>query len=141
MTGRITLVCGPPAAGKTSWAESRAGPGDQVIDLDEICRSLGSRSTHDHPQHIKRMAKQLRRSLEDQAAGGDGQTFVVRSLPNPADREAVARRLGARVVMLAVPADEAIDRARADGRPEWTDQAIRDWWDRYEPSPADETPT
>jgi hypothetical protein len=52
----------------------------------------------------------------------------------------VAKRLGADVVVLAVPAEEAIERARADGRPDWTEQAIRDWWERYEPSPADMTP-
>lgn len=137
----VTLVCGPPVAGKTTWAEARAGPGARVIDLDAICRSLGSRSSHDHPRHIKRMAEQIRRSLEDRAAGGEGETFVIRCLPNPADREAAAKRLGARVVVLAVPEDEALARAVADGRPEWTSQAIRDWWDRYEPSPVDEPPS
>lgn len=141
MTGsRVTLVCGPPAAGKTSWACSRAGPGDQVIDLDEICRSLGSRSTHDHPRHIKRMAERVRQSLEDHASDHPGQTFVIRTLPRATDRAAAAERLGARVVVLATPADEAIGRARADGRPEWTEQAIRQWWENYEPSPLD-TPT
>ncbi len=137
----VTLVCGPPAAGKTTWAEARAGPGDQIIDLDAICRSLGSRSSHDHPRHIKRMAERVRRSLEDRADETDGETFVIRCLPNPVDREAVAKRLGARVVMLAVPADEVVGRAEVDGRPEWTSQAIRDWWDRYEPSPIDEPPS
>lgn len=138
MAGRVTLVCGPPAAGKSTWAEARAGTGDRVIDLDVICRSLGSRSSHDHPRHIKRMAERVRRSLEERAAETDGETYVIRCLPDPAARAATAERLGARVVVLAVPADEAIGRARADGRPEWTGQAIRDWWDRYEPSPVDD---
>ncbi|MEV0830889.1 MULTISPECIES: AAA family ATPase [Streptosporangiaceae] len=140
MAGRVTLVCGPPAAGKSTWAEARAGPGDQIVDLDAICRSLGSRSSHDHPRHIKRMAERVRRSLEEQVVDGDGERFVIRCLPSAADREAAAERLGARVVVLAVPADEAIGRAHADGRPDWTEAAIRDWWGRYEPSPVDEFP-
>jgi hypothetical protein len=109
-----------------------------VIDLDEICRSLGSHG-HDHPWHVKRMAERIRDDLEAKAAEHPGRTFVVRSLPNASDRAAVAERLGAEVVVLAVPADEAVDRAHSDGRPSWTEQAIRDWWGHYEPSPLDTT--
>lgn len=82
----------------------------------------------------------MRRSLEDQAKTHPGRTFVIRSLADPADRVAVAERLGARVVMLAVPAEEALERARADDRPEWTERAIQSWWERYRPAPIDEPP-
>ncbi len=133
----VTLVCGPPAAGKTTWVRARAGPGDQVIDLDEICRRLGSRSTHDHPRHVVRLARSMRESLERKAASMPGRTWAIRSLPRAEDRAAVAERLGADVVMLATPADEAVERARVDGRPGWTPQVIRDWWDAYTPHPGD----
>lgn len=82
----------------------------------------------------------MRRSLEDQAKHHPGRTFVIRSLADPADRSAVAERLGARVVVFAVPAEQALERARADGRPNWTEQAIRSWWSRYRPSPMDQEP-
>ncbi|MEV5079492.1 hypothetical protein AB0K74_11880, partial [Streptomyces sp. NPDC056159] len=36
----LYIVTGPPAAGKTSWIESRAKPSDIVIDLDRITRAL-----------------------------------------------------------------------------------------------------
>ncbi|MFJ2733694.1 hypothetical protein [Streptomyces sp. NPDC087317] len=36
----LYVVTGPPAAGKTSWIESRAKPSDIVIDLDRITRAL-----------------------------------------------------------------------------------------------------
>jgi predicted kinase len=134
------LVCGPPAAGKSTWAAQQARPGDQVVDFDQLCRVLGSRSHHDHPAHVRAVAKSMRRSLEEAAVARPGRTFVIRSLADPADRAAVAERLGARVVMLATPADEAIARAHADDRPEWTERAIRSWWDRYQPSPIDEDP-
>jgi hypothetical protein len=111
-----------------------------VVDFDQLCRVLGSRSHHDHPAHVRAVAKSMRRSLEEAAVARPGRTFVIRSLADPADRAAVAERLGARVVMLATPADEAIARAHADDRPEWTERAIRSWWDRYQPSPVDEDP-
>lgn len=127
-------------AGKTTWARSRAGPNDRVIDLDEIAQSFGSRG-HDHPWHVKRLAERVRDSLERHAADHDGRTFVVRSLPDPADRQAVAKRLGADVVVLAVPAETAIERAHTDARPDWTEQAIRDWWSHYQPAPHEQTLT
>lgn len=135
--GEVVLVCGPPAAGKTTWARAHARPGDRVVDFDEICRTLGSQSRYDHPPHVRALAKSMRRSLEEQ--DHPGRTFVTRSLPDPVDRAAVAERLGAHVVVLAVPADQAAQRARADDRPAWTATAIRSWWERYQPSPADDT--
>jgi predicted kinase len=136
--GEVVLVCGPPCAGKTTWVRQHAGPGDQVIDFDAICRRLGSPSRYDHPPRIRALAKMVRSAMEQQATAHPGRTYVIRSLPDPEDRAAVAERLGARVVMLATPAEEAMRRAAADDRPAWTAAAIRSWWDRYRPSPADE---
>lgn len=138
--GEVVLVCGPPASGKSTWVRQRAAPGDQVIDFDQLCRSLGSKARHDHPRSVRQMAKSIRRSIEDKTSEYPGRTWVIRSLPKASDRAAVAERLGARVVMLATPAAEAVERARNDNRPEWTESAIRDWWQAYEPLPADETP-
>jgi hypothetical protein len=36
----LTIVCGPPAAGKSHYVRERAGPGDIVIDLDLIVAEL-----------------------------------------------------------------------------------------------------
>jgi 5-methylcytosine-specific restriction protein A len=38
---RVILICGPPAAGKTTYVEIHAGPVDIVIDLDRIAREHG----------------------------------------------------------------------------------------------------
>lgn len=138
--GEVVLVCGPPSSGKSTWVRSQAKPGDQVIDFDQLCRSLGSFARHDHPPHVRQLAKAMRRSLEDRASDHPGRTWVIRSLPRAEDRTAVAERLNARVVMHAVSTEEAIARARRDQRPAWTEQAIRGWWDNYQPSPIDEPP-
>lgn len=39
---RIVLVTGPPAAGKTTYANEQAGPLDVVVDYDAISQALGS---------------------------------------------------------------------------------------------------
>ena len=133
-------MCGPPAAGKSTWVREQARPGDQVVDFDELCRTLGSKSHHDHPPQVRALAKSMRRSLEQQATQRPGRTFVIRSLADPADRTAVAQRLGARVVMFAVPEQQALEQASRDERPGWTEQAIRSWWARYQPAALDEEP-
>ena len=38
---RVMLVCGPPAAGKSTYVRDRAQPGDSVIDIDMIAREFG----------------------------------------------------------------------------------------------------
>ena len=40
-TCRVRLICGPPAAGKTSYVKKHAAPGDIIIDLDLIAREYG----------------------------------------------------------------------------------------------------
>jgi 5-methylcytosine-specific restriction protein A len=37
----VKLVCGPPAAGKTTYVKAHAGADDIVIDLDDIAREWG----------------------------------------------------------------------------------------------------
>lgn len=43
----ITLVVGPPASGKTSWVEARAGVNDVIIDLDRLITAFGGRAWGD----------------------------------------------------------------------------------------------
>ena len=38
---RVKLVCGPPAAGKSTYVKAYAHPDDVVIDLDMIAQELG----------------------------------------------------------------------------------------------------
>lgn len=38
---RVKLICGPPAAGKSTYVRVNAGPDDIIIDLDMIARQWG----------------------------------------------------------------------------------------------------
>lgn len=134
--GEVVLVCGPPCAGKTSWVAEHVTDGDQVIDYDTIARQLGSTDDHDHPEDVRRATRMVRTWLEDRAAGHPGRTWVIRSLPDAAERRQVASRIGAgRVVVLDTPAEECLARAKAAGRPDWTTDAVAHWWRRYTPDP------
>jgi hypothetical protein len=43
----LTIVCGPPASGKTTYVKQHADPADLVIDLDEIGVRLSGGNGHD----------------------------------------------------------------------------------------------
>lgn len=129
---RRVLVAGPPAAGKSTYVRKHAKPGDLVLDYDDIARELGSPHPWDHPERIGRAAeREMRRRIAELPPDRDA--WVIRCAPGP-EREALAAQIGAEVVVLDVPADEAKRRAVRDGRPAWTRAAIDRWWRNYQPT-------
>ena len=56
-TTHITLIVGPPGAGKTTHVKTHAKPGDLIIDYDQIAAALGGELANPNhnpqtPQHI-----------------------------------------------------------------------------------------
>lgn len=129
------LVCGPPAAGKSTWVAEQASDGDTVIDFDRLCRDLGSPDRFDHPKDVKDRAHALRAALERHVAGMEsGTAWVIRSAADPVQRQSLADALRAtETVVITTPAEQARARAAADDRPAWTGRAIDRWWALYQP--------
>ena len=131
------MVCGPPAAGKTTRAgEIAARSGGEVIDFDAIARQMGSPDEHDHPESVKAAVEAEFWRRVASAGPGD---VVVRCAPTRAERDHLVQVLGgAEVVLLDVGAEEAKRRAVAADRPDWTAAAIDKWWGRFEPPEGDD---
>lgn len=51
----LTVVIGPPAAGKTTYVLAHARPGDIVVDLDRLANALTCGGTDSH-RHIRAAA-------------------------------------------------------------------------------------
>lgn len=70
---RVVVVTGPPGAGKTTWANSQAGKGDTVIDLDECFREVCGVHGHEADRSYLDAALRLRNhkvaELTTKAAG------------------------------------------------------------------------
>jgi len=142
----LTLVCGPPGAGKSTYAAAQAGPGDLVIDLDEISARLAGSEQHQAgaiwlaPAVMERNRTLQRLGRE---ALADRVWFVV-GAPKAADRQRWQDDLGAhQVVVLALPAEVCLARIAADRRrvtplDEYR-QAIARWWQQYRPRPGEVT--
>ncbi|WP_052373779.1 AAA family ATPase [Nocardia otitidiscaviarum] len=122
----LTVITGPPAAGKTTYVRDHAAPGDIIIDLDAIAIALGSRHGHNHPRDIKTVAQAARTAAIRAAANTRATTWLIHTAPTT-EQLATYRAQGARII--TVDPGEATTRTRitAERTPEAHDVADR-WY-------------
>lgn len=136
---RVTLVTGPPCAGKTTYAQTHAQLGDIIADRDHIAQELGAISLHNHLPVIASHAEHIMRTrLTDIAEMTTGTAWVIRSAPDPVERETLATWLQADQVLVLLPDAELLNsRIRKRPTPGRTLRAVRSWHRRYAPAACD----
>lgn len=81
---RITLVYGPPGAGKSTYVQERRKPGDLVVDYDLIGHALGSDDRHGH-QEIHGTINAARNAVLNKIRRGDtgaDTVWIISTNPN-----------------------------------------------------------
>lgn len=129
----LTVVVGPPAAGKSTWVLARAKPGDIVIDFDRLAVALtgAGGDPHDHAGAVAAVARAARRAAIDTALARctDVDTYLIHTSPGAA-RMAEYQQMGAHVVTLDPGRDVVRQRVRAE-RPQRTYAAIEKWYAQH----------
>lgn len=125
---RITVVTGPPCAGKTTHVADNRARGDIVVDLDALTVALGSTQSHDAVPEIRKAALAARTAVINHVMSHTGAwSWIIHSAPN-ASQMRQYQSVGAAVVTVDPGMDACLQRAESDGRPVGTADVIRSWY-------------
>lgn len=125
----LTVVVGPPCAGKSTYVRRMAHAGDVLVDYDALARVLGSDRAHEAPPNVADVAYFARHAVVTRCIEKGWPAWVIHSRPSEAQLDAY-RDAGARLVLLDPGMDECMVRCERDGRPPGTAERIRDWYAR-----------
>lgn len=126
----ITLVCGPPCAGKSTYVSECALDGDLVLDHDLIAQRFGSPVSHGHAKKFRSLAEnEIRVRVAEIRAGLHPRAWVIRTMPRPALQVAYANRLGgARIVVIDPGIEVCRQRATLRPNPASTLRLVNRWY-------------
>ena len=129
----VTLVCGPPASGKSWYVSHHAVDGDTIIDFDQ-CRIMAGGTLRDTRLHIRRQAFALRDQMIHELHNKTrGRCYLIVTAPTPTERKAWVKALG-NVTVETIRTSEAECIARIKADPERAESAasligaVRTWW-------------
>lgn len=128
----LTVVTGPPAAGKSTYVQTHARPGDIVIDYDLLAAALSPRGdTHNHPKVLAKVAYRARAVAIDEALRhvDDLNVWLIHTDPTP---ETLARyaQHGARMVTVDPGYDVVMDRITRE-RPHSARAVATRWYNHH----------
>lgn len=123
----IHVICGPPCAGKSTYIQERAKPGELVIDFDKIAEAIGSGVRHQAKGYVWKAAQVARSTLIDYALRSKGEAWIIDSLPGI---ESLARYESCKAYITVLDPGIAVCKERAANRPEGTKESIDRWYAR-----------
>ncbi|WEV59680.1 HK97 family phage prohead protease [Bifidobacterium sp. ESL0728] len=126
---KITVVTGPPAAGKTTYVIGHKHIGDVVIDFDALAKALGQTETHSVEGMPAKLAKAARDSvIDDVLKGIDADSWIIQTWMNP-ERADEYKQAKAVIVTVDPGIETVLQQAKDDKRPDGTADEIKRWYE------------
>jgi hypothetical protein len=134
----VTLVCGPPGAGKTTYCQDHMQRGDVLIDFDHIVEELSgeTRETVITDKWVKQANHVRLVRLDRLHESQCNRAWVTMSLPTRTERQEWQQILGADVVLLVPDAYDCENRILQDARRGAQEKrnsmaGVQQWFKRY----------
>lgn len=131
----IHVVYGPPCGGKSTFVKQNAKRGDLVVDLDAIASALGFGADHGAAGPVFEAALAARERLIEHALAQKTDAWIIDTNLWQKSR---ARYENAGAVFHKCDPGEAVCIERSKGRPEGTEDLIREWYRAHDDRPARE---
>jgi hypothetical protein len=126
----LTVVVGPPAAGKSTWVLERAKPDDIVVDYDRLAIALSGigGDAHDHPPAVCAVTKAARDAAIEAAIKRANRVdvYLIHSSPSH-KRMTEYAAMGADIVTIDPGRDVVRERCKTE-RPRRMFAVIDEWY-------------
>jgi len=140
---QTTIICGAPGSGKTTYAKSQMTDGDLIVDHDLLYKALTGLDYYNKPIELFPYVQAAYSAVIDELEHRDDiyRAWVIACLPNGDDRDILACRLNARVILIEALEFACINRIEKDARRSehartW-EKIIRKWFRDYTPREGD----
>lgn len=122
----ITIIVGPPCAGKSTYASNTSQAGDVIIDYDKIVKAISAPSTTDFMGSVRNIALSARQSAINRIMNGiEDNAFIIHTNPLK-DVVDDYKKINAQFVLIDPGIDVCL--RRAEQRKEGTKEAINEWY-------------
>lgn len=134
---KVFIVYGAPCAGKRTFVESVAEPGDLILDLDKVWAAVRASSCgeYEKPGELKANVFGIRDCLIDMIKVRRGRwanAYIIGGYPLQGERERLAEQVGAeKMIFIDTPKDVCL--LRAQQKPSEFIQFVNDWFEKYRP--------
>ncbi len=114
----VTIVCGAPGSGKSTWVARQVHWGDLVLDIDRLYEAVSMQPTYHKPANLLQIILAMRDAALTQIARPNqiGKAYIITTTTRHSEIDAIVRRFKARVVVLETPSIICMRRIAEDQR-------------------------